>query len=90
MIKSWGHSEAEEVFKGGAPRKVPVDVLKRARRVLAQLNAAATVEDMRAPPGNRLKKVGGDTWSVRVNDQYRVTFTWGDGGPEDVWLGDYH
>lgn len=90
MITSWGNNDAKEVFEGRAPRAIPADVLKRARRVLAMLNAAAQVMDMATPPGNRLKKIGADTWSVRVNDQYRVTFTWGPAGPMEVWLGDYH
>ena len=91
MIQSWGNDEAKEVFQGLRPRAVPADVLNRARRVLAALNAAVTVEDMASPPGNRLHKLKGtQTWAVRVNDQYRVTFTWGDSGPEHVWLGDYH
>ena len=93
MIKGWGNDEAKEVFEGRAPRAVPADILKRARRVFAQLNAAATVQDMAAPPGNRLHKLAGDLkdyWSVSVNRQYRVTFKWGEDGPEEVWLGDYH
>ncbi len=44
---------------------------------------------MRSPPGNRLHLVG-DVWAIRVNDQFRVTFTWGENGPEGVWFGDYH
>src|SRR5262245_1129266 len=89
VIKSWGNGDAEEVFKGRAPRAVPADILKRARRLLAQLNAATAPYEMGVPPGNRLHKVG-DVWAVRVNDQYRVTFKWGKEGPEEVWLGDYH
>lgn len=59
--------------------------------MLAALNAATSPQDLAAPPGNRLKKLGGsETWSMRVNDQYRITFVWGQSGPEDVWLGDYH
>lgn len=47
--------------------------------------------DLAAPPGNMLKKLeGGEHWSIRVNDQYRITFVWGAAGPEDVWFGDYH
>lgn len=91
MIKSWGNDEAKEVFEGRAPRAIPADILKRARRLLAQLNAAPVVGDMGTPPGNKLHKLKGtETWAVRVNDQYRVTFQWGDDGPEEVWLGDYH
>jgi toxin HigB-1 len=89
VIKSWKNKDAKEVFEGRAPRAVPADILKRARRVLAQLNAATVLEDMSVPPGNRLHKVG-EAWAVRVNDQYRVTFVWGVEGPEEVWLDDYH
>ncbi|MBJ7411754.1 MAG: type II toxin-antitoxin system RelE/ParE family toxin [Phenylobacterium sp.] len=91
VIQSWGNGDAEEVFKGRAPRGVPQQIIARARRILAALNAATAVGDMATPPGNRLHKLGGgETWAVRVNDQYRVTFVWGANGPEEVWLGDYH
>ncbi len=91
MIQSWGNDEARQVFEGRAPRGLNPDILARARRMLAALNAATTPQDMAAPPGNRLKKLqGAETWSMRVNDQYRITFVWGRSGPEDVWLGDYH
>lgn len=91
MIQSWGNDEAREVFEGRAPRAVPSTILARARRLLAQLNAAHVIGDMGIPPGNQLEKLQGtETWSVRVNRQYRVTFKWGPSGPEDVWLGDYH
>ena len=91
MIQSWTGQEAKAVFEGKAPRAVPSEILKRARRLLAQLDAAVVLGDMAAPPGNRLHKLeGGETWSVSVNMQYRITFTWGPKGPENVWLGDYH
>jgi proteic killer suppression protein len=93
MIKSWGNDEAKEVFEGRSPRAVPADIQKRARRVLAQLNAATSVSDMGSPPSNRLHKLQGDLagyWSVSVNMQFRVRFKWGAEGPEEVWLGDYH
>ena len=91
MIVSWANDDAKQVFLGKAPRGVPGVILARARRLLAQLNAATTLGDMRSPPGNRLHKLeGGNIWSVSVNDQYRITFTWGADGPEAVWLGDYH
>ena len=58
-----------------------------------QLDLAATVQDMRAPPGNQLEPLHGDRkgqWSVRVNDQFRLCFRWTDEGPEDVEIVDYH
>jgi toxin HigB-1 len=89
MIQSWKDKSAKEAFEGHTPKGFSADVAKSARRRLAQLDAATKVEDMRVPPGNRLHKVG-DVWAVRVNDQFRITFTWGEHGPEEVWLGDYH
>jgi proteic killer suppression protein len=93
VIKSWGNGQAKEVFLGLSPKTVPADIFKRARRLLAQLNAAASVDDMVAPPSNRLHKLRGDMegyWSVSVKMQFRVTFKWAPEGPEEVWLGGYH
>lgn len=93
MIASWANEAARAVFEGRAPRSVPSDILSKVRRLLAQLNAAAVIGDLRAPPGNRLHELSGDLagrWSVSVNMKYRITFRWGEDGPEDVWLGDYH
>ena len=89
MIQSWKSDDAEAILKGLAPRGIHQDVIKAARRRLQQLDAATRVEDMATPPGNRLHKVG-KVWSISVNMQYRITFTWGQSGPEDVWFGDYH
>jgi len=93
MIQSWRSEDAREIFEGRIPRRFPSDLVARTRRMLARLDAAATVDDMRVPPGNRLHALTGDRagdWSVSVNDQYRITFRWGPQGPEDVWFGDYH
>lgn len=68
---------------------MPRQLWGRARRLLDQLPWAHAVGDMAQPPGNRLERFG-DGYSVRVNDQYRVTFRWKDGAPEEVWCGDYH
>ncbi len=57
------------------------------------LHAAATINDLRVPPGNRLEKLHGDRAGqhpIRVNDQWRVCFSWTDAGPEDVEIVDYH
>jgi proteic killer suppression protein len=64
-----------------------------ARRKLNMVHAAARLEDLRVPPGNRLEKLGGDRksqHSIRVNDQYRVCFEWRDGDAYDVEIVDYH
>lgn len=57
------------------------------------IDVARDVEDLRVPPGSRLEKLSGDRqgqYSIRVNDQYRICFSWADGGAENVELVDYH
>ncbi|MEO6625339.1 MAG: type II toxin-antitoxin system RelE/ParE family toxin [Burkholderiaceae bacterium] len=60
-----------------------------AERKLAQLDAAPSVGFMRAPPGNGLKEYDG-AGHVRINDQWRLTFKWGERGPYDVLFEDPH
>jgi proteic killer suppression protein len=93
MIRSWRSVAARQVFEGKAPKGFPADLVKATRRRLAQLHAAASVEDLRTPPGNRLHKLSDDRegqWSISVNDQFRICFVWGPDGPEDVEFVDYH
>lgn len=62
-------------------------------RKLAILDAAETLADLRVPPGNRLEKLRGDRegqHSIRINQQWRICFSWSDAGPEDVEIVDYH
>jgi proteic killer suppression protein len=57
------------------------------------LDAAANLEDLRTPPGNRLEKLTGDRegqYSIRINDQWRICFRWRDGDAHDVEVVDYH
>jgi len=57
------------------------------------LEAVAKVDDLRVPPGNRLEKLRGDRegqYSIRINDQYRICFTWQDGNAYDVQVADDH
>ena len=61
--------------------------------MLDQLNQADVLDDLRAPPPNRLEKLRGDRrgqHSIRINEQYRVCFRWTERGPEDVEIVDYH
>jgi len=57
------------------------------------LHAAATLQDLKSPPGNHLEKLSGDRdgqWSIRINDQYRICFRWQDGDAWEVEIVDYH
>jgi proteic killer suppression protein len=60
---------------------------------LAQLDAAATLDFLSAPPGNRLEKLKGNRigqWSIRINDRWRICFRWEDMDAWDVEIVDYH
>ena len=66
---------------------------RQAGKKFDALDAAALLEDLRIPPGNRLEALKRDRkgqHSIRINDQYRICFRWTDGGPEDVEVVDYH
>ena len=61
--------------------------------MLVMLDAAETLDDLREPPGNRLEALRGDRagqHSIRINQQWRICFTWTDAGPIDVEIVDYH
>lgn len=62
-------------------------------RKLDVINAAKDLGDLRAAPGNRLEALKGDrkgVHSIRVNDQWRIVFSWRDGDAYDVSIVDYH
>ena len=93
MIKSFANRETERLFWGRKSRAVPPPVRERALSKLLVLNAATDVKDLRTPPGNRLEKLRGDRegqWSVRINQQYRVCFSFEGGDAHDVEIVDYH
>jgi proteic killer suppression protein len=93
VIRSYADRATEELANGHAPRRIPADLLARARRKLRQINSAATIEDLRNPPGNRLEALSADRagqHSIRVNDQWRICFRWLDGDAFDVAIVDYH
>jgi toxin HigB-1 len=96
MIASFGDAATEDVFHGAntkAARTIDRAIWPVVRRKLDLLNSAARLEDLRVPPGNRLEALRGDQkgrHSVRVNDQYRVTFRFEHATAHDVRCEDYH
>ena len=64
-----------------------------ALRKLRQIHRVSTVEELYAPPANRLERLKGDRegqWSLRINRQYRICFIWRDGDAYEVEIVDYH
>lgn len=93
MIKSFLDAVTEAIFNGKCPKRFPADIVRVARRKLRYLHAAIHLEDLKAPPGNRLEALKGDRagqYSIRVNDKFRVCFTWTREGPTEVEIVDYH
>jgi proteic killer suppression protein len=95
MIKGWADKKLKRAFaEGRAPAKAGwASQLRVVFRKLDMLDAAARLEDLRMPPGNRLEALKGDRTgqhSIRVNDEWRICFIWRDGGAEEVEIVDYH
>lgn len=87
-IQSFMDAETQALFTTGKSRRF-VNIRSVAERKLAQLDAAPSVNFMKAPPGNDLKEYDG-AFHVRINDQWRLTFKWGVNGPYDVVIEDPH
>ena len=97
VIRSFRDQGTAHVFSGdrtkAAAKACPPNLERVARRKLDQLNQAEALDDLRAPPGNRLEALSGDRkgqHSIRINDQYRICFHWTQAGPEQVEIVDYH
>ena len=72
---------------------MPRDIQRTARRKLLYLQDAEDIQDLRAPPGNRLEKLSGDRagrHSIRINDQWRICFKWVEDAAQKVEIIDYH
>lgn len=92
MIVSFKCGETQSLFETGDSRRWN-SVLRVATRKLLMLHAATELRDLRSPPGNRLEQLLGNRAgqsSIRINDQWRICFTWTEAGPRDVEIVDYH
>ena len=92
MIVSFRDKRTRE-FAEGRQVKAFSGFSRQAELKLDQLEAATTVGDLAALPGNRLEALKGDRkgqYSIRINDQWRICFRWTAAGPEDVEIADYH
>lgn len=96
VIQSFGDVATEHVFYGEdtkQARTIPKAIWPAVQRKLSYVHAATTVADLRVPPGNRLEALKGSfagRYSIRVNDQYRITFRFDAGHTWEVRCEDYH
>jgi len=92
MIKSFKDKATEALFRTGKSARFG-NIAKVAVRKLDFMQAAVSLNDLRSPPGNRLEALKGDRagqHSIRINDQWRICFRWGEDGAHDVEITDYH
>lgn len=94
MIKRFRGKFAEQILEGRVvPKGFPANLAAVARRKLIMVDAAAFLDALRSPPGNRLEALKGalaGKHSIRINEQWRIVFRWTGAGPEDVEIVDYH
>jgi proteic killer suppression protein len=96
VIRSFRGETTADLFRERntrASRQVPRELWRAVQRKMKLLDAAARLDDLRSPPGNRLEGLKGHQagrHSIRVNDQYRITFRWESGHADEVCVEDYH
>jgi len=93
MIKTFAGKETANLYLTGKSRKFSPAVCKIGIRKLDYLNAAASLNDLKVPPGNRLEQLKGKyagKYSIRINDQYRIVFRFVNFDAYDVEIIDYH
>ena len=93
MIRGFKDRDVEMIFNGQFSKKLPQGIQRVAERKLIMLHAAATLNDLRVPPSNRLEALKGKRkgqHSIRINDQWRICFEWRADGVCKVEIVDYH
>ncbi len=97
MIISFKGSATEDIFNGinskAAHRACPQMLWRITARKLDQLDSVHALDELKVPPDNRLESLSGDRqdeYSIRINEQYRICFKWGESGPFNAEVTDYH
>lgn len=92
MIKSFSDKDTQKLFERRSSKRFK-NIERVALRKLVMLHAAKVLDDLKVPPGNKLEALKNDRvgqHSIRVNQQWRICFSWNDGEIENVEICDYH
>ncbi len=94
-IQSFSEKETEKFFISGKFNKGTgwASVSNIVKRKLDMLHYATRLDDLKAPPGNKLEELKGNLegfYSIRINERWRIIFRWKEGGPSHVRIIDYH
>lgn len=93
VIRSFRDNTTQAIWERRRTKAIGPELSRAAYKKLLIIDAATTINDLRVPPGNRLEQFTGDRngqHSIRVNDQYRLCFTWDDNGADNIELTDHH
>lgn len=93
MIRSFADKETEKIYHQQFSKKLPQSIQRIALRKLIMIDNAEKLDDLRIPPANRLEALKGDRqgqYSIRINEQYRICFSFTENGIEQVEIVDYH
>jgi proteic killer suppression protein len=93
VIESFADGETQKIFHREFSRKLPADIQRVGLRKLRMLNSAGNLNDLRIPPANHLEKLTTDRegqYSIRINEQWRICFSWRGNNAFDVEITDYH
>ncbi len=93
MIVSFADKATASIFLGKWAKRIPNDVQKRGQAKLQALHASTNINELRIPPSNHLEKLTGDRqgqYSIRINQQWRICFSWIDNNAYNVEITDYH
>ncbi|SMO34780.1 type II toxin-antitoxin system RelE/ParE family toxin [Fodinibius sediminis] len=85
MIRSFSDKQTGTIFNRGQARKLPPEILKRAKRKLLLIHTASSLDDLKVPPGNRLEQHSGDRLG-----QWRICFEWHESDAYNIEIVNYH
>ena len=93
MINSTKGKLIRDLVAGEPGKRFPKDLVWRAEQHIMMLDAATSLNDLKTPPSNKLKKLSGDRQgqhSIRISKQWRICFRWDGTDAHDVEILDYH
>ena len=93
MIKSFADRDTKKIFERQKIRKLNPVLIKNAYKKLLILDAAERLSDLKIPPENKLEKLSGSLsgyYSIRINDKWRILFSWQNSNANSVQIIDYH
>lgn len=93
MIKTFKCKETQKIYNREFSKKLPHDIHRNAYKKLLMIESSTDVNDFKVPPANRLEKLSSDRvgqYSIRINKQYRICFSWENGFAFDIEIVDYH